>query len=250
LAVTLYVSAGLALATAAGFGTVGRLVLRRGSRSPSVALASFAAFWWSAAVIWADQGLAALAGATGQASLPLLRALDQAVTGFYCLAAASLLFYVLYLLTGKQRSLGPILLYYLALFVALRYRVESALPVRVDVGDWQANVVYAEPLQGAVYTLLVALMVVPLLAAIVAYGALAFRVQDASARYRIACVTLGLLVWVTTEALAYTTGAAGTTQGELTRRLVALGSTVFVLAGYLPPRFARARWGATPAFDG
>lgn len=249
MAVTLYVSAALALATAAGFGTVGQLVLRRGSRAPSLAIVGFAAFWWSAAVVWADQGLAALAGATGRASLPLLRALDQAATAFYCLAAASILFYVLYLLTGKQRALGPILLYYLGLFLALRYHVESALPVRVDVGAWQANVAYAAPLQGPRYTLLVAMMVVPLLASIAAYGALVFRVRDPGARYRIACVTIGLLVWITTEALSYTTGAASTAEGELTRRLVALGSTGIVLAGYAPPRFARQRWGARPAFD-
>jgi hypothetical protein len=244
---TLLASALLALATAAGFATVGVLVLRR--RAPSLALVSFGVFWWSAAGIWADQGVAALSGALGFASFPLLRMLDELATPLYCVASASLLFFVLYLLTGKHRALGPILAYYLALWAALRYHVAEAAPGGFEVRAWQVNVTYAAPLQGMRYTILIALMVLPLLAAIAAYGSLVFRLQDAGARYRIACVAADLIVWVTTEALSYTTGAVATTEGELTRRIVALGSTLVMMAGYIPPRFARQRWGAVAAFD-
>jgi len=108
------------------------------------------------------------------------------------------------------------------------------------------NSTYAAPLQGPAYSIVVALIAGPLLLAILAYGALLLRVKDPALRYRIACVSVGLLVWIATEAFSYTSGIASTPAGELTRRAVALGSTILVLAAYQPPRFARERWPAQP----
>jgi len=247
---TLLASSLLALGTAAGFALVGRLALtrRRHSRQPTP-LAFFALFWFSAAIVWATQGLSNLAGWMGVASLPLNGALDEASSPFYCLAAASLLYYVLCLLTGRERLLAPLLVYYLGLYVALRWTVLRAGRLDVVVDAWQVRFAYATPLQDTTYTLVVALIALPLLGAILAYGALWLRIRDAAQRYRIALTALGLLAWVGTEAFSFTSGLANTTGGELARRLVALGSTLLVLAAYLPPAWARARWGARSAFE-
>lgn len=246
-ALTLAASATLALATAAGFCTVGAVLGRAsvgdGGRS---AWAFFRTFWFSAAIIFATQGLGSLAGALGIVGFPLLQALDEVSSPFYCLAAAGLLYYVLYLLTGRARLLPVILTYYLALLVALRWVVASAGRTGIVVTDWQVNFTYTTPLQGPLYTAVVALIAGPLLLAIVAYGGLWFRVREPALRYRIACVSIGLLVWIATEAFSYTSGIASTPAGEIVRRAVALGSTVLVLAAYQPPRFARERWQAQP----
>lgn len=243
---TLLASAVLALATGAGFAAVGWLMLRRVQPAQGGgALVTFGLFWFSAAIVWTTQGLGSLLGWTGHLTIPLLSALDQVSTPFYCLAAAGLLYYVLYLLTGRARLLGPILAYYLVAFFLLRWRVESARRTGVVAEDWVVRFEYATPLQGPAYTLVVGLIAVPLLLAILAYGSLLFRVDDPAARYRIALVTAGLLAWVSTEALSYVSGFAATTAGELLRRLVALGSTLVILAAYLPPRIARERWGVT-----
>lgn len=90
----------------------------------------------------------------------------------------------------------------------------------------------------------------PLLGAVVAYATLFFRVTDAAARYRIALVALGLLVWITTEGLAYVSGVSNTSAGEMTRRLLALGSTILIYYGYQAPAWAQRRWGAKRAFSG
>jgi hypothetical protein len=231
--ITLLASALLALSTAAGFAWVGAITWRRLKPvKGGSALTMFALFWASAAIIWTAQGLGSLAGYSGRATLPLLSALDQVSTPFYCLAAASLLYYVLYLLTGRERLLGVILAYYLVLFFLLRYRVESAGRLGVEVGDWVVNFVYATPLRGLEYTILVALISTPLLLGILAYGALYFRVPDASTRARIALVTVGLLLWVGTEAVAFASGFATTATGEKTRRAAALLGTVLVVLAY------------------
>lgn len=247
-AVTLLVSALLALGTSAGFATIAILILaRRAGATGHGARQMFALFWASASIVFAAQGLQTLAGYLGRASFGLVSALDQVTTPFYCLAAASLLYYALYLLTGKERLLVPILLYNLAMYVLLRWRIEDARRVDVRTEAWFVSFEYAQPLQGPAYTAIVALLTLPLVGAILGYGALAFRIRDPAARYRIALTTIGLLAWVGTEAVSYASGFAGTTQGELTRRLVALGATLIVLLAYRPPRFARERWGAQAA---
>ena len=230
---TLLAGAILSLGTAAGFVAVGLAVSRRfeaAARPPAVH--AFRAFWFSAAVVWAAQGLMTLAGYAGVATRGVVMALDQVTSPFYCLAAGALLYYVLHLLTGRERLLLPIAAYYFAAYVALRVVVESAHGVGVDVGAWQVNVAWEAPLQGPAYTAVVALISVPLLASVLAYASLWFRVDDPAARRRIALVAVGLLAWVGTEAFSYTSGLARTTGGELTRRLVALGATMLILAAY------------------
>lgn len=240
---TLLASALLALGTAAGFLVVARRVQDRQSASTAARL--FTVFWIGMALIWSLQGAVSLAGYLGVAHFALVATADDAAGALYCVAAACLLYYVLYLYTGRRGLVFPVFAYYFALYLGLRYQVNQTPRIGVHVGQWQVNTVFATPLQDGGYVAVVALISGPLLAAIVAYGSIFFRVDDAATRYRIACICAGLLVWVVTEASAFATGLAATSEGELVRRLVALASTITVAAAYLPPRFARQRWGAT-----
>lgn len=244
-AVTLYVSAALALATSAGFAAVGFLVARPRSRSPTMlASAAFAAFWHSAAIVSASQGLRLLAAALGWDSMALIVALESLSTPFYCLAAACLLYYVLFLFTGRQAYATPIAIYYLALLPLMRYHVARADPIGYVVTEWQVNYVYAQPLEWWGYSLTLALVVTPILAAVCTYATLIVRVPDAATRYRAVCVTIGLGLWVSIEALSFASGLAATTPGEILRRSIGIAAAAVVVAGYLPPAFARRRWGA------
>jgi hypothetical protein len=242
---TLFVSAALALATTAGFCAVGFLVARPRSRAPTaLASAAFATFWHSAAVVSASQGLRLLAAALGEDTMALVVALESLTTPFYCLAAASLLYYVLFLFTGKQEFATPIAIYYLALLPLLRYQVARADPIGYTVTPWQVSYVYAQPLEWWGYSLTLALVVTPVLAAVCTYASLVARVSDPPTRYRATCVTVGLALWVSIEALSFASGLADTAPGEILRRLVGIASATAVVAGYAPPAYARRRWGA------
>lgn len=242
---TLLLSGLLGIATAAACAWVGFLVARPGRRSGAwLASTSFPAFWHSAAVVAGSQGLRALLAFAGLDSFALIVALEGVTTPFYCLGAASLLFYVLFLLTGRHRFALPIAVYYLALLPVLRYFVALAHPVGYEVTPWQVNYVYEQPLQRPGYALALALTVAPVLAAIGAYVSLAWRITNPAIRYRIVCVSAGLLLWVGVEALAFGSGFAATGAGELTRRALGLGAAGATLLGYLPPAYARRRWGA------
>lgn len=245
---TLLATAVLTLATAAGFAAVGASFARRPAPAAGrSAVVMFALFWASAGIVWLAQGLGTLSGALGIATLPLIQAFDQVSTPFYCLAAAGLLYYVLYLLTGRRGLLLPVLGYYLVLAFALRYLDSRAAPVDVVVRTTHVAFVYAQPLVGPAYTVVIALVAVPILGAVVAYGSLFFRVDEPPLRYRVALVSLGLLVWVATEAASFASGLADSVAGEMTRRVVALAAMLLIYAAYHPPRAARERWGAQVA---
>lgn len=244
---TLLASAVLALATAVGFGFVGAILLLRAPPARGhAARVLFCLFWMSAAAVWTAQGLQNLAAAFGWATFALVSALDQVTTPFYCLAGAGLLYYTLYLVTGRERLLVPILVYYLVVFALVRWSVEEAHRLAIDVKPWLVSFRYETPLQGPAYSAVVALLALPLVAAVLAHAALLLRVHDPAARYRIALTSVGLLAWILTEALSYTSGFANSNAGELTRRLVALASAGIVVLAYRPPRFARERWHAEP----
>ena len=247
---SLLLSGLLGVTTSAACVAVGFLVARPARRSQAwLVSTSFPAFWHSAGVVTGSQGLRALAAAFGVDSFPLIVALEGVTTPFYCLGAASLLFYVLYLLTGRTTWAIPVALYYLALLPVLRYYVALAHPIGYEVTEWQVNYVYEHPIHRPGYVLALGLVMAPVLAAVAAYGSLAWRVHDAASRYRIACVASGLGLWVLVEGLAFASGFAATDAGELTRRAVGLLATGVTAMGYLPPAYARRRWGARSEAD-
>lgn len=239
---TLLASGLLAFGSAAGFLVISRLTLR-GSEGGGAKLA-FAAFWVFSGAVAMLQGTRSLAAASGLDSFALMRALDEAATPAYCLAAAGLLYYVLYLLTGRAALAVPVALYYLVMIPLLRYAVEVAHPTGYVVRDWQVNLVYEGSLQSPYYVTVLALTAGPVIASVLAYALVALRVSAFPTRYRVACVSIGLALWLLTEVAAWASGAVNTTYGEIGRRSAGLVVSAAVLVGYFPPALARRRWGA------
>lgn len=245
---TLLASALLALGAAAAFVGVGFLVARPVRSGASLASVSFPVFWHSAAIVFVSQGTRTLAAYLGLDSMALVVALESLSTPFYCMSAAALLYYTLFLLTGRGSLAIPIAGYYLAMLALLRYHVALAEPTGYVVTAWQVNYVYLQPLQSASYTAALVLTVAPLLLAILAYGSLALRLPEHAMRYRVAMVFLGLALWAGFEAYSFGSGLAATSTGEVLRRATGIGGAALVAAGYLPPAFARRLWGAKPAW--
>lgn len=242
-ALTLLASALLAFGTAAGFTATSIVVARRHSKEGhALAPEALVTFWSCGAAIAVSGGLRSAAAFAGWDSFPLVEALEQPTTLLYCVGAAGLLYYVVFLQTGLAWVRWPILAYYAALVFVLRFFVARAHPIGYVVGEWQVNYVYQSPLQTPGYAVALMLMILPLLLGILAYGLVYFRIDDPGRRYRVGCITVGLALWITTEAAAWGTGLAATTAGELARRLVALGATLVILLAYAPPTFARASW--------
>ena len=241
---TLILSAALALATSVGFLAVGALVAGRPRGGPSsLASLSFAAFWASAAILSGTHAVLASVAWLGLESMELVVAIDQMTTPFYCIAGGTLLYYMVFLLTGRSFAL-PIGTYYLMIFPVVRYHTARADPVGYVVNDWQVNYVYAQPIETWGYTLTIALAAGPVLAAILAYATLARHPLDVATRYRVVCVSVGLAIAVSLETLTFTTDLSATRIGEIARRTVGFLAASIIVAGYIPPRWVKRRWGA------
>lgn len=239
---TLLASGILAWGSAAGFIAIATLTLR-GNEGGGARLA-FAVFWLFSGAIALAQGARSLAAAAGLDSFALVRALDQTATPAYCFAAAGLLYYVVYLLTGRAGLAVPIGVYYLAMIPLLRFQVEAARPVSYAVHDWQVNLVYEGSLQTPAYMVALGLTAGPVIAAVVLYSVVVMSASKDSARYRTGCVSLGLVLWLLTEVATWATGLSSTPYGEFARRGMGLVIAAVVIAGYIPPAAARRRWGA------
>ena len=240
LTAPLALSAFLAWGSALGFLLCARLALRGTSEAGGARLA-LASFWMGAAAVAAIQGARSVSAVLGVDSFPLIRALDQAATPAYCLAAAGMVYYVLYILTGRATLAIPVVVYYVVMVPVLRYPVELAHPIGYAVGTWNVNLVYEAPLSSPAYTLALALAAVPMWAGVLAYASLLLHTPEPAARYRIACMTLGLLLWVGAEVVVWAAGLAATPAGEISRRLIGLAVALVVGIGHAPPAAIRRR---------
>lgn len=248
LTATLALSAFLAWGSALGFVLCARLALRGTSEAGGARLA-LALFWMGAAAVAAIQGMRSASVVLGVDGFALIRALDQAATPAYCMAAGGMVYYVLYILTGRATLAIPVAVYYIVMVPVLRYPVELAHPIGYAVGPWNVNLVYEGALAGPAYTLALALTAVPMWAGVLAYASLLFHTPEPAARYRIACMTVGLLLWVGAEVVVWAAGLAATPAGEVSRRLIGLGVAVVVGIGHAPPAVVRRRLAATGPAD-
>ena len=244
----LALSAFLAWGSAIGFLLCARLALK-GNEAGGARL-SLAAFWMGAGAVAAIQGARSVSAVLGVDSFALIRALDQAATPAYCMAAGGMVYYVLYILTGRATLAIPVVAYYVVMVPMLRYPVELARPIGYEVGEWNVNLVYEGALASPTYTLALAFTALPMWAGVLAYASLAFRVPGPAARYRVACMTAGLLLWVGAEVVVWAVGLAATPAGEVSRRLIGMAVALVVGIGHSPPAIVRRKLDAMQAARG
>lgn len=162
-------------------------------------------------------------------------------------ALAGLLFYLLYLYTGKRTVLPAVVTFYAALLLVTLWLVEGFGPyIGVDPETGELAVLYQREHPAWVTFAFGLALILPPLAAATAYFLLFFRVEDRLARYRIAMVSLGILVWFGYSLFAatlrfITDGGAQTIVGRSISQSLGLLSSLMVLAAFLPPPPVR-RW--------
>lgn len=207
-------------------------------------------FWWG--------GLAAL-GVFGLLTSTVLDTSELGVNGYrimlYTLIPvlmgmlAGLVYYLIYLYTGSRRAIPWVSAGYSLLMMLAVLFVELQDPyVGLDPETGERGLLYAKeaaPWMGATFSLL---LVAPPFAAAVAYAALFFRTADRTARYRIAMVSGGFVLWFGFSLLgtlgSLAAGEAGGEQGfarQLTGQLLGVLAGVLVLLAYYPPRWVRGR---------
>jgi hypothetical protein len=248
---TLVVDALAAFATAALLARVGVvLVEKRARRDAGGALAAFAAWWFAVALLLVVYGVMHAAAGLGWEDLTTYLALVYVSIPLTCAGLGALLYYLLYVFTGSRRLVAPLAAAYGALLLWILYYFTASGPMGVDAQPWSMRFVYANDPGGFPLAATVALMIGPHVLATAWYMLLFFRVEDKTARYRIALVTGALLTWFMSTLFASEMHVVQDSTLGLASRVLGLAAAIAVLLAYSPPAWVRRRLDAPPAARG
>lgn len=199
---TIFVSALVEAAAGLAFLYAGFAFWR--SRAPGargVAAGAFA-LWWTLAGAYdlLSSVLDALSG-LGALTLGTVVAMHTGQVALGSLSLAALVYYLLYLFTGRRRWVIPIVaLYVLTGIAGLLYDARRQ-PVAILDTDWRTDVVYAVPPDAMRPTFAAILLLPPILGGL-AYAGLSRRARDAAARRRMVLLGIALAGWFTAALVA------------------------------------------------
>lgn len=242
-----FASAGTYLLIAAVYLALGGRLLRRPATEPGQRAVRFFALWWMglaghsivAAIFTLVGGLAAPPAAFVAAGTYLGAAL-------IALMSWGLLYYLLFLFTGRMWVVRALTAVYALMFVGLVAGVAYAGPRAIDVQGWIPIILYDRPEGSALDPIAAIAFLVPPLVASGLYATLFVRVKDPAKRWRIALTGGAIFVWFTTS-IAF--GALRDDVAAIVGRSFALAAALSAFVAYEPPAWARRRFGATRLRD-
>lgn len=230
---SLALGAALNIASSAAFLYVAvQLAGRRVPEASRGAMRGFAVFWASIALYNGITALLDLVAATGATPLPLWIVARYVSLVASCVGFAGFLYYTTFVYSGRAWTLAPIAVAYGAFAVFLIGFVTLRGPIGVDVRAWRTDVLYERALEGPIFSIVLATVILPPTIAALAYARLYSRVEDPAQRKRVALVGLALVTWFLS---AYVARASESDAWQLVTRPVA-GALVaaLVLAAHAP----------------
>lgn len=240
---TLIAGATFAFIAAGLYAYVGdRLVKRRVSIDAKRAMVLFAIWWYALAATTFAGGLQSLLAALGVTDLPLFLAITSLTLLLICVGLLGLLYYLLFLFTGRKDLLIPLAVFYALYYVSLVYYITASGPTEVIAGRWSTSIRYASPLSGPVTSAIIVLLVLPQILGALAFLTLYPRVESRTQRYRILLVSLSIVIWFGSALVASFQGLATTDAWQIASRLIGLSAATAVLMAYHPPAWARRRF--------
>lgn len=233
------------LCIAATLAWVGATLSARGlAPEPRRANQAFTAWWfalgagfllnafWEASAAWSlhdDPGYAGFLVAT-----------DYVYVLSLIVAVWGILYYLVYLRTGRAGLFWPLTAFYALYAAAALYGVARAQPTGLNVATWFVGWNYGRlATEGALYLALLLLLIVPELGALVAYARLRRRTSDPEQRRRIAVVAGGIFALIFLPVLADAAGLGRFEAWQAGGRFISLGAALAIVRAY--------RRGSTPA---
>lgn len=243
---TLLSMAAIGTASAFAFLAVGRLLGRRHVDGEARLAHQAFRLWWVSLALSTLLGsvLRDVLVAFGVTSLPLFIAAQYGNIALVCIALAGLLYYLVYVYSGRRGAWKPIVAFYVLYFAFLVSVIVQAHPIGVVAKRFSASLVYETPIaQHPMYPTLILLLVGPQILAALAYFLLVFRVEGTTARYRVSMVSLSILGWFGMTLVAAMTGMNQLPYWPVVSRLLGLTAAFMVFLAYRPPGFVRRSLG-------
>lgn len=237
------------LAAAAAFSVVSALVyfqvarvvaMRSVSADASLAATGFRLWWAALAGSTLLGSLDELIAVFGEPPLGLLIAVGHISLALTCVALWGLLYYLLYLFTGRRRLWMPLAAFYAVYFFVLFGWLLGADATGVEVGRWSVDVSYAKDLADSVLWLpVLAFLLLPQILGSIAYFTLYWRVEERSQKFRVAVVSWSIIIWFGSAGVASLSEFGQEDLWQVTSRFIGLAAAGAILAAYRPPALLR-----------
>ncbi|MEA3200628.1 MAG: hypothetical protein QOE90_2056 [Thermoplasmata archaeon] len=242
IATRLLVTAGVnAIAIVVASVVAMRLVARPTHGASRRATLMFALWWAGFAADTLLNTLTWLAGGAGVASELVTDLLSYPALTCIVLMIWGLVYYLVYLFTGRDDLFVPIAAFYALSWLAFLVLVVSLRPVGVHMGPYQGAIAYArEPPAAAELWVAIFFLLPPIVGALL-YGSLAPRIRDRAHRYRVIAVSIGIFVWFTASLVLTGVGANGDALAIFGKAL-GLACLGLILSAYVQPAWSAKRF--------
>jgi hypothetical protein len=249
VALTNLVGLAIYLAAALTFALLGMTLLERSVRSSARLANTMFAVWWLGIGIQQFSNGTRIVLAHLHVPLSLHVGLQFASFAAAMVGLGGLLYYLLFLHTGRSIVLWPIMALYAGFFGWYMMLIAGFEPRGLTIGTWSVSYSYASPPSPDLVISFLVFVVGPQLLAGLALVVLALRLPPSGARTRTGVVAAGVLLWFGSALLGPALGLQGDLWSLMTLLIPLLvGSSV--LAVYRPPRWLRDRVDPDPALPG
>lgn len=249
---TLLFGATLAFLCAGIYLYVGRVLSRRQQATPGANMAwlMFVTWWYALALATLSGGVLSLLGAFGIIGLPLFTSITIINFLTTCVALSGLMFYLLYLYTGKTGMIWPVVIFYFFYYGLLIYFIEASNPIGVAVNRWNTSLQFENVIRGPLFLVVLFFLVFPQIISSLAYFMLFFQVKAKTQRYRILLVSWSIIIWFMSSFLAGISGQSQQDWWQVASRLIGLGAALTILFAYQPPSWIKRRFGVAAIAEG
>jgi hypothetical protein len=240
---TLWFTLIVTTATAAVFFALSATLLRRPMADEGARIANLAfGLWWFA--VGAQETVVALRIplALAEAPLSLMVGFTFASLAAVTLGLAALLYYLLYLFTGRTVVSWPLLLFYSVYCGWGIQYLATRRPMGYDVTPWGVSIDYVLPASPLATLTALLVLVGPPLVAVGALLVLSLRMPRGPTRLRVVVLALATAMWFSSAIVAAGLGASADAW-QAVATLIPLAVGIAVLTVYRPPPWLRERLG-------
>lgn len=207
--------------------------------------------WWATLAVVSFAGIAStIIGKLGGWTLAGLLTYTQIVLLAISLALMGLMYYFVYLFTGKQWATNLVVVFYIGFAAMLLYWINVGHPIGLEEGpNGATQIEYENDLSESTFgSVLGILLLLPLVLGALAYSTLWFRVDDRTQRFRIITVGGSIFIWllISLGASIGNVDANEQTWWLITSRVIAITATLANFIAFKPPRWLQDRLGLRP----
>ena len=200
---TLFASGLVNIAAGGVFMLVGlRFVPRRTSRENQLANQAFSAYWTGVGAYTLVSGTLEVMASMGYAPFPLVLFVRYASLPLLTIGIGSLTFYFLYLFSGRQSWLWPVVGFYSLVLTTTTFYIRDREPVGVRIDAWNTDLAYAAPYESGLFAIILLMLVLPPIVGSLFYLRLRRRLADPADRRRVILVGTSILAWSAAAVLA------------------------------------------------